>query len=96
MGNDLQSRMSGNYSNAVGSVELYQKGIRIEITEWDNASNAALFLDGGIRLFEDFGTRITAISLAEEHWFTFTGSGFTLFAWRRGVKAFDVEAPDET
>ncbi|MFQ6013437.1 MAG: hypothetical protein ACE5LS_07315 [Thermoplasmata archaeon] len=95
IGNELQNKTPNDYEHADGSVGFYEGGIRIEITKWDNASKAASFLSGGIGLFERLGSRITAVQLRQEHWFTFTGSDFSLFAWRRGVWVFDVRAPDE-
>lgn len=84
--------LPGGGESVTGS---YDGGILITIFRFSNPTAAAAQLDAGISFFEDRSGSRTSANIGEQHWFTFTGGGTSVFAWRKGVWVFAVTAPDE-
>ncbi|MCJ2531919.1 MAG: hypothetical protein LN413_06430, partial [Candidatus Thermoplasmatota archaeon] len=89
-GYDLLSSNS-DASTAIGD---YGGGIQIQIARFASSGAASSELDAGISFWEDRSGSMTSVNAGEQHWFTFTGDGTSVFAWRKGVWVFVVFAPD--
>ncbi len=90
-GFDLLSSNS-DASTAIGD---YGGGIQIQIAKYASSGAAATELDAGILIWGDQAGSMTSVKAGEQHWFTFTGGGQSVFAWRKDVWVFIVFADDE-
>ena len=77
-----------------GAFGSYGGGIQIGISRYTSEGFAAAQMDLATIAFEDGADSFASADAGEQHWFAATGSGTSIFAWRKGVWLFLVIAPD--
>lgn len=84
-------------SNSDASIAIgdYGGGIQIQIARFASSGAASSELDAGISFWEARSGSMTSVNVGEQHWFTATGGGTTVFGWQKGVWIFLVFAPNE-
>ncbi|MEE9181092.1 MAG: hypothetical protein V3U33_00790 [candidate division NC10 bacterium] len=84
-------------SNSDASIAIgdYGGGIQIQIAKYASSGAATTELDAGILIWGSRSGSMTSVNAGEQHWFTHTESGQSVFAWRKDVWVFIVFAPDE-
>jgi len=90
---DLQTN---TFSNAVDALGTYDGDIFIEVTRFVSSGDASSYLNSILSDFEGQSGSRTSVSAADQHWFAFTGSGESIFTWRKGIWVFVVIAPSES
>ncbi len=93
-GFDLITAEASTWSEGEGANGIYEGGITIGIGRWSSSGAAASEIDTVILTSEDLDSFAFA-NAGEQHWYSFTLSEASHFAWRKGVWAFQVVAPDE-
>lgn len=84
------------FTNRISATYDYEGEIQIIISKCTSSGAASSYLDYGISYWEDYDGSHMSVDAGEQHWFTFTGSWTSVFAWRKGVWVFIVFAPTET
>jgi len=90
---DLQTN---TFSNAVDALGTYDGDIFIEVTRFVSSGDASSYLNSILSDFEGQSGSRTSVSAADQHWFAFSGSGESIFTWRKGIWVFVVIAPSES
>ena len=95
-GFNLLSSELGNPPGALkGALGIYDEGITVAIGRWSSAGAAASGLELLMTSSLDSADVFASANAGEQHWFTATRPGESVFAWRKGVWVFAVIAPDE-
>jgi hypothetical protein len=84
------------YADRISVTGDYEGGIQIIISKCTSSGAASSYLNQGLSYWEDRSGSCKSVDASEQHWFTFTGGGTSVFAWRKGVWVFVVFAPTET
>ena len=84
------------YSNAVDAIGTYDGDIFIEVTRFVSSGEASSYVNEYLSVVEGRSGSRTSVSGADQHWFAFTGSGESIFTWRKGIWVFVVIAPSES
>ena len=87
---------TNTYSNAVDVIGTYDGDISIEVTRFTSSADASSYVNSFLSNIEGRSGSRTSVSTADQHWFAFTGSGESIFTWRKGIWVFTVFAPSES
>ena len=88
---NLQTSAVAGYADAIGT---YDGNVQVEITRFDLTNAASAYLTLLSDQSRGSGSS-TSVNAGGQHWFTFTGSGTSYFAWRKEGWVFEVTAPTD-
>lgn len=94
-GGAMESTDSYVGDDYVEATATYEGGIRIEITRFDLASDAQLYVSQGADAYSTISGNHASLSSGDKQWFTHSGGGRdSAFVWRKGVWVFEIYAPN--
>lgn len=94
-GHAMTSFDSDVYDTFAYAMADYEGGIHIEITRFNSAGDAQLYVSDGADAYATISGNLASFSSGGKQWFTHSGGGEdSVFVWRKGVWVFEIYAPN--